>query len=186
MTDKEIVQKLIDRDNQVTEAFFLKHCKPLFRSIIRNTFDYQVDYNEFVNELYVHLMEDDARRLRTFNFSSSLLGWLKMVALYYFLVEKNHDKLIDNKSNEPPTKKDEPNVTQDSLISKEDFKRLLAAMPNRRYAFVLEKLILEDMPPEKLAAEMGITVANLYNIKKRAIEQLTQVAIHDIKYYNKQ
>lgn len=186
MTDKEIVQKLIDHDNRVTHAFLFKHCKPLFLSIIRNTFDYQVDYDEFVNELYVHLMEDDARRLRTFNFSSSLYGWLKMVAIYYFTVEKNRDKLIDNKSKEPPTKKDEPNVTQDSSISKEDFKRLLAAMPCRRYAFVLEKLILEDMASEKLAEEMDITVANLYNIKKRAIEQLTQVAINDIKYYNKQ
>lgn len=186
MTDKEIVQKLIDRDNLVTQAFFFKHCKLLFLSIISNTFDYQVDYDEFVNELYIHLMEDDAHRLRTFNFSSSLYGWLKMVAIYYFLVEKNHDKLIDNESKEPLTKKDEPNVTQDSLISKEDFKRLLAAMPNRRYAFVLEKLILEDMATEELAAEMRITVANLYNIKKRAILQLTQVAVNDIKYYNKQ
>lgn len=186
MTDKKIVQKLIDRDNRVTQAFFFKHCKPLFLSIIRNTFDYQVDYDEFVNELYIHLMEDDAHRLRTFNFSCSLYGWLKMVAIYYFLAEKNHDKLIDNKSKEPPTEKDERNVTQDSLISKEDLKRLFAAMPNRRYALVLEKLILEDMATEKLAAEMGITVANLYNIKKRAIEQLTQVAVNDIKYYNKQ
>lgn len=185
MTDKEIVQKLIDQDNRVTQAFFFKHCKPLLQSIIRNTFDYQVDYDEIVNELYIHLMEDDARRLRTFNFSSSLYGWLKTVAINYFLAEKKRNKVIDNTSKEPPTKKDEDIVTQESSISKEDCMRLLAAMPNRRYAYVAEELLIKGRTPEDLANEMGITVANLYNIKKRAILQLTQVALNDIKNYQK-
>lgn len=186
MTDKEIVQKLIDRDNRVTQAFFFKHCKPLFLSIIHNMYNYQVDYNEFVNELYIHLMENDAHRLRTFKFSCSLYGWLETVAFYYFLVEKNHDKLIDNESKEPLTQKEEDYMTQNlSEISIDDLKRLFAAMPNRRYAYVLEKWLIEDMPPKKLAAEMGITVANLYNIKKRALEQLKKVALNDFNNYNK-
>ena len=190
MTDQEIVQKLIDRDNLETQRFFFKHCKPLFLSIIRNIYDkykFHVDYDEFVNELYIYLMENDAHRLRTFNFDSSLYGWLKMVAIHFFFRKINQGKLIDNKSKEPPTRKKEDCMIQDFFeMSIEDLKRLLAALPNRRYAFVLEKLIIEDMAPEKLADEMGVTVTNLYNIKKRAIEQLTQVALSDIKHYNKQ
>lgn len=53
-------------------------------------------------------------------------------------------------------------------------------MENRRYAEAIRQLILEDMDPQKYAAEIGVTVDNLYNIKKRAMTALTRIAI---KYY---
>jgi hypothetical protein len=60
MTDKEIIKALIARDSHVTQQFFFKDCYPLFTSVINNVFKYHVDYDEFVNELYLYLMEDDA------------------------------------------------------------------------------------------------------------------------------
>ena len=51
MTDQEIIQGLINRDNRVTEEFFFVRCRPLFLSIIGKVFDYQVEYDELVNEL---------------------------------------------------------------------------------------------------------------------------------------
>ena len=53
MTDQQIIQGLIDRDNRVTKEFFFVKCRPLFCSIMQKVFDYEVDYDEFVNELYV-------------------------------------------------------------------------------------------------------------------------------------
>lgn len=50
---------------------------------------------------------------------------------------------------------------------------------------VIRCLILEDWEPEQLAQEMNITTANLYNIKQRAMAQLTCVALNDIKEYGK-
>ena len=63
--------------------------------------------------------------------------------------------------------------------------RLFKAMPNQRYAYVIRKLVVEDMEPDQLAKEMNIMTANLYNIKKRAMEQLTRVALNDSKEYGK-
>ena len=60
MNDQEIIQGLISRDNRVTEEFFFDKCRPLFISVMKRVFDYEVEYNEMVNELYVYLMEDDA------------------------------------------------------------------------------------------------------------------------------
>ena len=57
--------------------------------------------------------------------------------------------------------------------------------PNKRYVYVIHRLILEDWEPEQLAQEMNITTANLYNIKRRAMAQLTRVALNDIKEYGK-
>lgn len=58
-------------------------------------------------------------------------------------------------------------------------------MRNERYVYVIRKLILEDVEPETLAKEMRITTANLYNIKRRAMIALTQVALKDIEKYGK-
>ena len=72
MTDQDIIQALIDRDERVTQQFFFKSCRPLFTSIIRHVFSYEVDYDEFVSEFYLHLMENDAHRLRQFEGRSTI------------------------------------------------------------------------------------------------------------------
>ena len=187
MSDQEIIKKLIDHDNKVTQEFFFQHCKPLFRSIINNIFHHPVNYDEFVNELFLHLMENDAQRLRSFDNEGSIYGWLKTVAIHFFLKKKNQDKVIENDNENTPIEKNEYVMSSaPTTLSEMDAERLLAAMPNQRYAYVIRKLILEDMSPEDLAAEMHVTTDNVYNIKRRAILQLTQIAINDIKIYKKQ
>ena len=49
MTDREIIQGLIERDNSVTEDFFFVRCRPLFLSIISKVFNNEEEYDEFVN-----------------------------------------------------------------------------------------------------------------------------------------
>lgn len=181
MTDEEIIQGLIARDNEVTRQFFFVKCQPLFRSIIRIVFSYKVDYDEFVNELYQELMKDDARKLRGFQFRCSLMTWLKVVATRYFICKR--DELIEDASKEPLYEEDNDSTDEsiNQLTVRMDVERLLSMMDNKRYVSVIRKLILEDVPPERLAKELGITTANLYNIKKRAMAALTQIALNDIK-----
>ena len=66
MTDQQIIEALIARDENVTCDFFNRKCRPLFVSIIRHVFSYDVDYDEIVNEFYFYLMENDAHRLKQF------------------------------------------------------------------------------------------------------------------------
>ncbi len=63
--------------------------------------------------------------------------------------------------------------------------QLFNAMPTKRYVSVIRRLILEDCEPEELAREMNITTANLYNIKRRSMAQLTRIALNDIRKYGK-
>ena len=58
-------------------------------------------------------------------------------------------------------------------------------MPNQRYAYVIKRLMLDGLEPQELAQEMNTNVANIYNIKRRAMAQLTDVALKDIKEYGK-
>ena len=66
-----------------------------------------------------------------------------------------------------------------------DMERLFDNMPNQRYAYVVRRLVIDGWEPEQLAKEMKITTANLYNIKRRAMAQLTRAALKDIKKYGK-
>lgn len=59
MSDQQIIEAMIARDERVTQQFFFGNCRPLFLSIIRYVFSYEVDYDEF-NEFYLRLMENDA------------------------------------------------------------------------------------------------------------------------------
>lgn len=184
MTDQEIVQGLIKRDNQITREFFFEKCRPLFCSIINFVFDYEVDYDEFVNELYVYLMENDAQKLRNFQYRSSVYMWLKILAIRYFIKKKK--RMID--VNPPNTPYDGPEQATDQKnddTAEGDLERLFSQMTTQRYVYVIRKLLIEDWEPERLAKEMKITTANLYNIKKRAMAQLTRVALNDIKEYGR-
>jgi RNA polymerase sigma factor (sigma-70 family) len=185
MTDREIIEGLIARDNRVTEEFFFVKCRPLFLNVMKRVFDYEVEYDEMVNELYVFLMADDGAKLRRFEFRSSVYQWLKVLAIRFLI--KKRGRMIDDTSQEALYDGRQQVATPETGngAAVEDLERLFEAMPTKRYVQVIRRLVLEDWEPEQLAQEMNITTANLYNIKRRAMAQLTRTALSDINEYGK-
>ena len=186
MPDKEIINKLIARDERVTQRFFFKDCRPLFLSIIRYVFSYEVDYDEFVNEFYLYLMEEDAYKLRQFEGRSSVYQWLKVTAIRYFIAKR--DRMIDMNPHDAPLDVGIQGDTVDGesrAVARMDIANLFARMPNKRYVYAIRRLVLEDAEPTEVAQELRVSVENLYNIKKRAIASMTQVALNEAERYEK-
>ena len=184
MTDKETVEALVRHNAKVTAPFFYKDCRPLFLSVIKRVFDKQiVDYDEIISELYILLMEDDAKRLRQFNFESTLYQWLKVTAIRHCLKLKAQQRVIADESQEPVDDTGKTNSCQEDSHAGADMETLLRQMKNQRYALVIRLLMLEDQTPEEVAKRLTVTVDNLYNIKRRAIQALTDVALKDKKQY---
>lgn len=182
MTDQEIIQGLIARDNRVTGLFFYVKCRPLLTSIMRLVFNYPVEYDEMVSLLYEYLMADDCAKLRQFEYRSTVYQWLKVVATRFFI--RNRNEMIDERSKDAPYEYDECERSVDTastISDRMDVERLLLSMDNRRYADAIRALVLDDIEPELYAKEIGVTVDNLYNIKKRAMAALTRIAL---KHYN--
>lgn len=182
MTDRDIIQGLIDHDEHVTHEFFFVQCRPLLSSIIHKVFDARADYGELVSELYLFLMADDAARLRRFEYRSTVYQWLKVLAVRFFIKKRRH--MIETEAQETPYDR-EPQVAMQPLDARADLERLLMLMPNKRYVDVIRRLVIEEVEPERLAMEMHVTTANLYNIKRRAIAALTRVALTDIQEYGR-
>ena len=184
MTDREIVSFLIAREPKVTAQFFFKDCRPLLLSVIRRVFGTQiVDYDEVISEIYILLMENDAKKLRSFKFESTLYQWLKTIAIRHCLQLKNKAKVIDNESQEPLINSGREFSSAESSQARIDMETLLRQMKNQRYALVIRLLMIDDRTPEEVARQLCVTVDNLYNIKRRAIQALAEVALKDKKHY---
>lgn len=187
MTDQQIIDALIARDERVTQHFFFGNCRPLFLSIIRYVFSYEVDYDEFVNEFYLHLMENDAYRLRQFQGRSTIYQWMKVIAIRYFIAKR--DSMIDNESKDALLGSVVQNATvngEKKMTAKMDIEHLFSLMPNRRYVYVIRRLVLQEAEPKVVAQELRTNVDNLYNIKKRAIAALTEIALKEVEKYEKE
>ena len=188
MTDQQIIEALIARDEPVTRLFFFKNCRPLFTSIIRNVFKQEVDYDEFVNEFYLHLMENDAYRLRQFQGRSTIYQWMKVVAIRYFIARR--DGLIDMEPDDNLLKnevvEEENGAGETAINARMDIEHLFSLMTNKRYVHAIRRLVLEEAEPKEVARELMTNVDNLYNIKKRAIAALTEIALKEIEKYEKE
>lgn len=68
------------------------------------------------------------------------------------------------------------------IIEKMDVQTMLKLLPNDRYRYVLNSLILKDMSRESVAQELGITTANLDNIKSRALKELSRIIKLEMQY----
>lgn len=183
MTDKEIVEGLIARNERITKDFFFIKCRPLLFGIIKRIFGFEAKYDELVASLYQYLMSNDAAKLRSFKYRSELIWWLKIVASHYFLSKR--DEVIGDSTNEPPYVSKAEEMSYEVSTASDDLERLLKLMPNKRYVYVIRRHILEDCSSEEMAHEMHVTLKNFYNIKKRAMAQLTRVALNDINEYGK-
>lgn len=176
MKENKIISGLIAHNDTITRQFFYQNCRPLFYKLIGNIFTTHVDYDELVNELYVHLMEDNARRLRSFNGDSSIYQWIKKVAYNFFLDLKLHRRVIENESNDSLYEKKDELVDSSEQEAQMDVATLIDQIENERYRMVLQKVVIEGMDYDELSEITGLKKSNLYNIKKRAMAELERIA----------
>ena len=66
-----------------------------------------------------------------------------------------------------------------------DIQHLFDLMPNKRYVYVIRRIMLDEACPQDVAMELGLTVENVYNIKKRAMAALTAIALKERRSYDR-
>jgi len=174
--DMKIAQAILNKDEAVTRTFLYEDCRGMLMRIIKKVFNYPVEYDELVSALYLYIMERDGFRLRQYQGRSTIYLWLRTTATRFFIHYR--DQVIDDTTHESLLECTDEPIEEVDENEDEDLRTIRCAydrMPNRRYAQVLQRLVIDEAPPQEVAAEMGITVDNLYNIKKRALTQLTQL-----------
>lgn len=178
--EKKIIEGLINRDEKVTNDFFYAQCKPLLSSVAREVFMEDMDYDEIIDGLYNYLTADNGAVLRQFagrGNKSTIYKWLRATAKSYFQ-KKKKDAVIDFRS-KTPLCIGNVGESSDKTQRKDremDVAALLDMIELERDRLVLEKIDVEGVSYDELAAQTGLSKANLYNIRKRALERLKKKA----------
>lgn len=182
-TDEQIINGIVNNDHSMIEYFFFKKCKSLFAYIIQSVFDYQIDENTLISELYIYLQANDWHKIKQFDYRSKLTTWTSVVAVRYF--QKKREILIESETSHALNGKTyygfNPNFCVERRI---DIHDALNRMQNIRYRQIIEMLDLKEMRPDLLAEQMNVTVDNLYNIHRRALLQLRMLMGRKEDYYD--
>lgn len=182
-TDQEIVAAVIINDSDMIKYLFCEKCSSLLSYIAYSIFDNRVDRRELISELFLYIAKDNWYKLRQFDFRSSLMTWMSVVATRFF--QKKRDELLEKDSEEALLLKiKETYQPYSSKERKMDVRNALEKMKNVRYKDVIYELDLKDTSPEEYAARNGITVDNLYNLHRRALLQLKSIMSKKEDYYD--
>ena len=182
-TDQEIVAAVIINDSDMIKYLFCEKCSSLLSYIAYSIFDNRVDRRELISELFLYIAKDNWYKLRQFDFRSSLMTWMSVVATRFF--QKKRDELLEKDSEEALLLKiKETYQPYSSKERKMDVRNALEKMKNVRYKDVIYELDLKDTSPEEYAARNGITVDNLYNLHRRALLQLKSIMNKKEDYYD--
>lgn len=182
-TDQEIVAAVIKNDRAMIEHLFCEICSGLLSYIAYSVFDNRVDKRELISELFLYIAKDDWYKLKQFDFRSSLMTWMSVVATRFF--QKKRDELLEKESEETLLLKIRETYHPYSAKERKiDVENALNKMKNTRYKDVICELDLKDVRPEDYAVRISISVDNLYNLHRRALLQLKSIMDKKEEYYD--
>lgn len=177
LSDRELVELLLANDQDAIEYVFFIRCNGMFAHIAYSVFQSQAQKEELVTDFYFYLSENDWSRLRKFEFKASLNTWLTVVAVRFFkkmrisqtkLVVVDPQLIVETQSNET----DDYDIINE--MSRLELYQAIDRLskPRERYALLAD---LTGKRAEDIAAEMGCTVAAVYNLTKKARLELKSI-----------
>jgi len=182
-SDEQIVNGILDNDRPLIEYFFTKKCSKLLLFIMKEVFHYKVDIRALESELFLYIASDNWKKLRQFEYRSSLLTYISVISVRFFLKRRGE---MDTEEPSSFVEFDEPIEPSRglSLESSIDVRNAISKISNEKYRYALNALDLQDMSYEQLAEQMGTNVDNLYNIHRRAKLQLKLIMTRKEDYYD--
>lgn len=178
--DAEIIVGLKSSDPAIRDFYvnrlFYKELKPLLCTIQYSLFKGTVDYNELVNDLYIHLSRENWAALDSYRGDNQarLSSWISRVAWHYFMNSyRRLSRVLPDEDGVLESMKPYAVISDDDIMM--DIEKVLKLMPNRRYAEVLKLNLYYGYPAEDIAVLMNTTVSNVYNIKHRAVMQFISI-----------
>lgn len=177
-TDQEIVKAILGRDTFITKEYLYMKCYPLFKAIYDKYYTDCDNCVEFINEIYVYIMyprkDTNASKLSGFGFRCTLTMWLKIVTenfchqLYTKRIETDDSEDADCDRKLPS---DDSLQSETRNLDMDDLRKILKSMPNERYRRLIECRYVDEKTNEETAVILGLSMANYYNMHKRAKEQ---------------
>ena len=179
--DAEIILGIKSSDPAISEFYvkrlFYIELKALLTTIQYSLYKGTIEYDELVNELYIHLSRNNWEALDSYRGDNKarLSTWLSRVAWRFFMNSyRKYSRMTSDEGSALDCVKF-AEILSDVDI-RMDIEKVMKMMPNRRYAEVLKLNLYYGYSAEDIAVILDTTVSNVYNIKHRAVMQF--ISIH--------
>ena len=183
-TDQQFVADLIANNGKALECLLYDRYRRLLRFNAMKAAP-NVPVDDLIQELYLYLSSNDWERLKKYDSSLPFDRWLSVVS-YRFFKDFSHS-MIDSRHQIPITNIEDQQLldagtSQMNHIMMDIMDGLKMLEPERDRE-ILTALIIDDEEPQDVAKRYGVTVDNLYNIKRRALARLIQKHLFELKGY---
>jgi RNA polymerase sigma-70 factor (ECF subfamily) len=192
-TEQDLLSSCIEGDKRAWDTFVEKYTNLIYHTARRVLDRYYADYlynelEDIHNGIFLTLIENNYKKLRQYQGLNgcSVSGWLVTVATNFtlnFLRDRkdavsldtspadDSNSLIDTISDERPT-------IFDVLAESEQYALLHELMEglNAKEKLFLKYFYEDDLPPEKIASLMSVSVNTIYSTKSRIIDKLRNLA----------
>ena len=176
-----MVAALMSGDEGAVRYVFYDHYDQLLRLNARKACHGRiVDYDDLRQELFLYLCADNWRRLHRYDATMPFACWFSVVSYRFFkdyagtapvalaLAEKEQGEAVGVVADQ-----------ESETIAGIDLRDALDGLDSQRDSNILRSLLIDDEEPVAVAARHGITVENLYNIKRRALARLIRGSLKD-------
>ena len=174
-SDRDLVSAVTSNNqNAIVYLFYTKYSST-FQYHIYKLFNGKVEVSDLVDEFFMFLLEDDWRRLRSFDpDKASLSTWISTVSFRFFRDYKRSkidmNGLITISDQWETFRGDWMESVEAGL--KMDINQAIDGIKSDRDREIARRLFIDDKEYEVVAEEFGLTVDYVYTIKNRIVKQL--------------
>ncbi len=184
LSDQQLVEAIINRDEYITVLYLYDYCYPLFKAYYMKFQDSieAVDCRDFINGFYIYLMTPGpitrASKLSTYSYESRFIYWLKIVlANYCVKLSKESEKRLNIIPLEDATVRSaelQESLSMDAL-NREDIEIVLRRMSNSRYRNLIRFRYVDGLSNRETAELLEMPLDNFYAKKRLAVQQFLSV-----------
>lgn len=174
-SDRDLVSAVTSNNqNAIVYLFYTKYSST-FQYHIYKLFNGKVEVSDLVDEFFMFLLEDDWRRLRSFDpDKASLTTWISTVSFRFFRDYKRSkidmNGLITISDQWETFRGDWMESMEAGLMM--DINQAIDGIKSDRDREIARRLFIDDKEYEAVAEEFGLTVDYVYTIKNRIVKQL--------------
>ena len=174
-SDRDLVSAVTSNNQAAIVYLFYTKYSATFQYHIYKLFNGKVEVSDLVDEFFMFLLEDDWRRLRSFDpDKASLSTWISTVSFRFFRDYKRSkidmNGLITISDQWETFRGDWMESVEAGL--RMDINQAIDGIKSDRDREIARRLFIDDKEYEAVAEEFGLTVDYVYTIKNRIVKQL--------------
>lgn len=177
--DAQLVADLMAGDSRATSYLIYDHFRPLLRfNAMKASYGKHTTVDDLIQEFYLYLQKDNWDKLRRYNPNLPFDKWLSVVSYRFFkdfchsMIDSSSEIPITNMYDDRLLKAGNSRIYDNAMDVAMDIREGIKRLEPERDRRVVEALVIGDEEPAVVAARLGVTVDNLYNMKRRAIARL--------------